>query len=313
MGGLGAEPIPLYGTLLEEPFSPVLETGQGGGLEVQNDVSVCFFGGGSKTYHLSAPYTIDAFSTMYFYLYAREFTGFLAICLDGDMNPNNSTTTLCFNFGDHDDRWDRAKYPTYDFNLALGKSAAHKQGSPDYDASYAVDGNIVSEMIDDDKSYPVTQTEQQNFPWWEVNLQENFSINNIVIHFTKNRRVEILSDYKVEIFTSTGDLAYHHASPAVSDPSNSPFTADVVLPAEVNIIGSRVKITMMGEGRILSLREVEVFEKVYTSSPKRLVNLPIGRYRAGMEVNYVSFIRSTFDRGLVTNFDGIHFVYGFAQ
>lgn len=300
------------GTLLPAQFSPLV-SGQGGGSEVNNETSVALYGGVSRTYALDTPYVVDKFSKLYFYLYAQGFEGFLAMCLNESVNPHNSTTTLCFNFGGEDNSWDRTQYETYDFNLALSKPASHKDGNPDNDASYAVDGDELADMNVDDEFHPISKTVQTSFPWWEVNLEEEYNIHKIVVHFTKDRRVDILSDYDVEILTASGSLAYHYAGAPVSDPMTSPFSAEIVVPEDVNIVGTRVKIKLLGAGRILSLREVQVYEKKYTGSPTRLLNLPIGAFREGMKVNYVSFIQKSFNRKAVTNFQNLNFVYGFAQ
>jgi hypothetical protein len=315
LGGLGGEPTPLYGTILEESFPPSFGNGQGGGAEVRNEIAVSFYGESSKTYKLGTPYEIGSFSRMSFSLYAENFNGFLAICLIGEINPNNTNSTLCFNVGKNDEeKWDRSKYTTYDFNLALGKSASHMEGNPDYAAINAVDGNTLSEMTgDEDQDYPVTMTAQLDFPWWQVNLGGSYCIDSIVIHFTKNRRIDVLSDYKVEVYDSAGRLTYHYAGPEVLDRTSSPFEANVFLPTDVNIYGSRVKITMVGERRILSLREVQVFERSYFGSPKRLVDLPIGKYRPGIEVNYISFIQSATNQKEITNIEDLRFIYGFAE
>lgn len=309
LGGLGSPPIPLHGNLLKEPFAPVLETGEGGGPEIQDGSSVSFYGGSSKTYQLSASYTIDAFSSLRFHLYSKDTERFLAMCLHSEVDSNNSASTLCYKLGKNEDTWNTTAYPTLNFNLALGKQAAQKQGNVDYDASNAVDGNIISEMVEDDKTYPVTLTKRQSFPWWEVNLGDNFYIDRVKIHFTKDRRVDILSNYTVEIYNTDGILTYHYLGAEVDNILEAPFEATILLPTEI-IPGSRVRIIMTGEDRQISLREVEVFERKYLGSPRRLIDIPIGKHREGMVVNYISFIKSTLDRGDVTNFHEILLVYG---
>lgn len=62
----------------------------------------------------------------------------------------------------------------------------------------------------------------------------------------------------------------------------------------------------------MALREVEVYENT-RSAASRILDLPFGRLRAGMEVNYLTFVQSTNNRRSVTNFDAIKLVYGYVE
>ena len=64
---------------------------------------------------------------------------------------------------------------------------------------------------------------------------------------------------------------------------------------------------------ILFKLEIPVFERSYFGSPKRLVDLPIGKYMPGIEINYISFIQSTTNQKEITNIEDLKFIYGFAE
>ena len=78
---------------------------------------------------------------------------------------------------------------------------------------------------------------------------------------------------------------------------------------EIEIIDSRVKITLVGNGRIISLRDLKVHERVYTSSTSRKVNLTTGKHFAGFEVNYLLLVHITNDKKKMINYSHIIRIY----
>lgn len=317
LGGLRSAPLPIYARLQSTPLSPLLVSGEGGGTEVgiNSKEAITLYGGVSKSYKLDSPYTIDKFSRLYFYLAAAEFDGFLVFCLNGEINPYNSTATLCINFeGDADaENWNTDMYTTIPFNLAIGKPTIQTETKPGYASSYAVDGNLVSEMMNDGNTeYPIAMTEKATDPSWEVDLEGEYLIKEIVIHFTTKRSTDSMSDYFVEIFLG-GEVVFYHMGETYLKAEDAPFEVTITLPTNVNIKGNRVKMTLRGNSRILALREVQVYEKAYEDLAATLIDLPIGKIKPGMVVKYFSFVQSASDRETNSNFADFNFVYGNAK
>jgi len=163
--------------------------------------------------------------------------------------------------------------------------------------------------VDDDGVYPIAKTLLSDSPFWEVDLEKEYTIKEIVIYFTKNSRDDTLSQYFVEVLTGDGNVAYRHSEGTMY--TRKDFER-IRMPEGFSVRGIRIRITMLGESRILALREVEVYEDT-SNAATRIVDLPIGKLLDGKEVNYLVFIQSTNDRRDATNFDDITFVYGYAE
>lgn len=346
LGGLLSQPLQINAKLLETSFNDELHDGGGSEVRVlvtqredgQTDTvaGVALFGAISKTYELETPYTINRFSRLYVFLSAVKAKDFLAMCLSTELNPSpsNSTSVRCISLPSGDaseDVQDTSKfpsgweYPTSPFNLALKKPTLQSQSVAGLDSSFAVDGDL-TEMPDDetnDEDYNVTKTLIQAFPYWEVNLEAEFNIRQIVIHFSKNKQVDFNSLYNVDILSDSGALVFRKSIDE-RDRTDADFDETIDI-EEVssdmderkfvnfkNIRGSRVRITLIGEARILSLREVQVYETAYVNTGSTLIDLPIGRLNDGMEVNYISFVQMTNSRMEPSLIFDMNFVYGSA-
>ena len=345
LGGLLSQPLQINAKLLETSFNDELHDGGGSEVRVlvtqredgQTDTvaGVALFGAISKTYELETPYTINRFSRLYMFLSAVKAKDFLAMCLSTELNPSpsNSTSVRCISLpsGDPSEKvQDTSKfpsgweYPTSPFNLAFKKPTLQSQSDTGFDSSFAVDGDL-TEMKDDeeDEGYNVTKTLLQGFPYWEVNLEAEFNIRQIVIHFSKDKTVDFNSDYNVDILSDSGALVYRKTIDK-RDRIDAAFSEEIDIETVQsgmdekkfvnfkNIRGSRVRITLIGEARILSLREVQVYETAYVNTGSTLLDLPIGRLNDGMEVNYISFVQMTNSRMEPSLIFDMNFVYGSA-
>ena len=156
---------------------------------------------------------------------------------------------------------------------------------------------------------PALQTDAESVSAGEVDLEKEYTIREIVIYFTKNSRDDTLSQYFVEVLTGDGSVAYRHDE---GDTQPSKNLERIQIPEGFSVRGARVRITMLGDSRVLALREVEVYEDT-SNAAKRIVDLPIGKLLNGKEVNYLAFIQSTNNRKDATNFDDITFIYGYVE
>lgn len=304
-----SQPVKLNAKEQKESITPVFGADQGGGSEVLNEHSIALYGTVSKTYKLDAPYLVNKFSRLYTDFSSSNFDGFLALCMAASDTFNSNST--CYTFtGQKSDYWESLGIKTLAFNLALNKPTSQSLAFPDQQSSYAVDGDRVERMgVDDDGLYPIAKTLLSDSPFWEVDLEKEYTIKEIVIYFTKNSRDDTLSQYFVEVLTGDGNVAYRHSE---GDTQTSKNFERIQMPEGFSIRGVRVRITMLGDSRILALREVEVYEAT-SNAATRIVDLPIGKILNGKEVNYLAFIQSTNNRRDATNFDDITFIYGYAE
>jgi len=135
-------------------------------------------------------------------------------------------------------------------NVALNKSAT--QSSTDHGGVVcrAVDGNTNGDWYN---GGTLTHTDPtMDNPWWQVDLQEIYTINSISV---KNRAdcCEYRLDYFiVEVYNYDGSMmySYHHNSTCIL---NETFTIE-----NMYVIGSMVRIRREGTSISLTLAEVEV-------------------------------------------------------
>jgi len=140
-------------------------------------------------------------------------------------------------------------------NVALEKTATQSSTYSDLDASRAVDGNTSGNWGD----YSMSHTEMDNAPWWEVDLEETYVIESIVVYNRKDAlETDRLSDFSVTI-NSVPEWTYTHTG-------TPGYQTSITVP---NKVGSKVKVSLPGT-EYLTLAEVEVYAKEQTCRPGRL-------------------------------------------
>ncbi|MBU9728837.1 glycoside hydrolase family 98 domain-containing protein [Diplocloster modestus] len=130
-------------------------------------------------------------------------------------------------------------------NVALHKTAT--QSSTLYGAgpARAVDGNT-------DGAYgngSVTHTDNNNQPWWMVDLGNTYNLSEVVIYNRTDTASNRLSNYRVSILNADQEMVWSQEQTDYPNPSIS-------LP--VNVAGKYVKVELLGKN-YLSLAEVQVF------------------------------------------------------
>ena len=123
------------------------------------------------------------------------------------------------------------------------------QSSTDYngDASRAIDDNINGAYA----LSSVSHTASEDFPWWQVDLEEEYEIGHIKLYGrTDDCCKESLSDYTVYVLNAKGDTTFSQSFASFPDPYEIMEIGDVR--------GKTVRVQMQKEGA-LSLAEVQVF------------------------------------------------------
>lgn len=113
-------------------------------------------------------------------------------------------------------------------------------------SSRGVDGNKDSTFSNGGQTHTLTE----NNPWWQVCLMNNYKISSINIYNRLDCCSDRLDGFVISIYHN-GDLAWRYEHPS----GTPPYETIVSVP---NIIGDRVKVSLPGNDRILTLAEVEI-------------------------------------------------------
>lgn len=330
--GLNSEPQRLYSKMVgtyppydKSLYSSRPSTNQGGSAtstikftdsntkEQVSYSSVALNGFVSNAFQLEATYTVDKFSKLYFEV-SSDSVDFLAVCFDGNIGAgnvvaHNSTNILCLHLSGERPDWDSTNYPLLNYNIALGKQTSQSSEDEGYSSSIAVDGISAKE------EYSRTLIEKS--PWWEVDLENEFAIEKIVIRLKEDPDLDYLSDYKVDIFDTSGEKVFNYYGAESDSKEYEKVIDEEAIP--LNVIGSKIRITLNGDDertRLLALKQVEVHQRVY--GPNRVVEIPFGTLKDGMPIAYVAFIHHPSEdpgdpsraRNAVSNVQNFNFIFG---
>ena len=133
-------------------------------------------------------------------------------------------------------------------NIAKGKPT--KQ-SGDFSSAFGLSKNAVDGNTDgnwDGRS--VTHTRYGKYPWWEVDLQDDFSIHFVKVYNRKDCCGDRLNNFNL-IITNGGEETFRYSHQGAAQ-----LVTTIDVPADVR--GDKVKVQLPGIG-FLSLAEVEVF------------------------------------------------------
>ncbi len=138
-------------------------------------------------------------------------------------------------------------------NVALNKPCRQSSTYSTGSADKGVDGNQNVKWRNNGQ----THTQTQSNPWWEVDLQGDFSIDRIVVH---NRMdpcgdgpcKDRLDGFRVYVINSSG------AKLNFGGRNDSPGRETTINPG-TDVSGRKVRIELPGSNKILTLAEVEVF------------------------------------------------------
>ena len=262
-----------------------------------------------NTYRLLSPYTPDQFSRLQFDLHMHGNIDFVGICLTEELNVFNRTGS-CIHLSGNDTSWGSTGIQVLTFNLALGKQASQSSQISNGDASNAINGILPQDSrLATAEADSVTYTDVENNPWWEVNLEREYSISHIVLYKnadTGYALMDDLSNVTVSVYDISDTRVFHKVL------SLGLVDAVTTIEVELNTIAARVRVALDGERRVLSLGGVQVIERLGLS---RHIDIPIGAlfgvYAYEPIVNYVTFVQGVSEGALsVSSFADMTFLSG---
>ncbi len=197
--------------------------------------------------------------------------------------------------GTQTDRWDNVKK----YNIGASSGANARQSTDMRfligDADKAVDGIIHPywSFTDGGVYNSITETQVEEYPWWEVSLDGEFIIQDVIIY---NRLdpccIDNLSDFNVTILNDDSTDNPNDSNTVwelhvTADDSIDKYHATV----SETVVGRRVRITLNKEGS-LQLAEVQIIG-FKNANVAEEVTIPIGDmfFSSGAVVNYISFIQ----------------------
>ncbi|WP_299436370.1 carbohydrate-binding protein [uncultured Aquimarina sp.] len=139
-------------------------------------------------------------------------------------------------------------------NLALGGTATQSSTNQAHGgaAPRAIDNNTNGSW----SGGSVTHTETEVNPWWQVDLESSYSIDEIVVFNRTDCCTNRLSNYTVSIINSDGDTTFSKSFTSAPNPSITVNAGGVT--------GHIIKVQINGNGT-LSLAEVEVYGEAITT------------------------------------------------
>ena len=150
-------------------------------------------------------------------------------------------------------------------NLALNGTATQSSTNPSYnkEASLAIDGDINGNY----GGGSVTVTNNEENPWWQVDLGSNKTIDDIkVFNRTDGCCKAVMSNFTVSVINNSGVEVFTQTFTTFPDPS--------VIVTTGGVIGQTVKVQLNATGA-LTIAEVQVFgsDEVLSTTSYKDVNV----------------------------------------
>jgi|AntRauTorckE5430_2_1112549.scaffolds.fasta_scaffold01727_4 hypothetical protein len=217
-----------------------------GGITVDSTRStINMYGNAWKAFELKSPHLVTARTHAIFqYQHLNEAEGH-AICFEEDLNedPFQGTHVRCVMLaGRQFTKWKHVRR----VNLAIGQptSQIHK-----LDAELAVDGNRNT----------FSNTGKRNNPWWQVQINQSFTVTDIVMHNRFDVYTDRLTAFTVRIFQGETEL--------YKESFQNQIAAETMYIEDIDIDESLldddeqmfVRITLDGDNIPHMLGEVEIF------------------------------------------------------
>lgn len=271
-----------------------------GGVHVDENYEITLYGNTWKTYKLSEPITLTKYTKLSFDLALYEEAHNHAICFDED----NNLDTFGYRYrrclqvaGTMSSTWDTV----LKINLALKKPTTSSKTALYGPSENAVDGDKDQHWRNEDiNSIAEMERDGEQMPWWEVDLEGFFKIDEVVIYPRLDS--EILDSFKVSIFSDAG----------LEKNTTITFNGDPIKYIKFNATyGSRVKIELVNEisENALSLAEVQVFGSIAQLGQKETFDVPLGdMLHDSIDVNYIAFVQDSDEDVFVgkSSFSNIH-------
>mmetsp|Transcript_45118 Transcript_45118/g.66389 ORF Transcript_45118/g.66389 Transcript_45118/m.66389 type:complete len:1378 (-) Transcript_45118:165-4298(-) len=199
----------------------------------------CFSVGGTQSWGVGAQHKTEVGETKNYIFnvgqYVKGNINYFALVQDNDADESQGLSVFR----------DIAVYESTR-SLSLHQPVYQSSTDSSFGASSAVDGDYNT----------FTHTTLSNFPWWKVDLQGLYSIGTVKLYNRQNCCQERMSNLKVELLDSNNNV--------VDTKTYGNTTNKLVV--EFNdfndAVASQVKVSLQGNQKVLSLGEVEIYEKV---------------------------------------------------
>lgn len=140
----------------------------------------------------------------------------------------------------------------------------------------------------------MTQTVASVDPWWQVQLGNLYTIREVVIYKRLDAYADGLDDCKVGIYDSAGVVSeklIHEVDGGDDTLIRVPFD---------DAIGSSVRIQLVGQNRILSLAEVQVFGSL------KEFHIPIGEVVGDKKIGQIAVLQYPEDHDFGSMIEASH-------
>ena len=229
------------------------------------------------TYKLSKTYYFDQFSRLRFTMSNSD--NLVGICFTETEDLVHKSTTdgdmYCFNLSTlrTSYRWPSHFPQAYRFNLALGKptfSSSHTRGG---DPMYAVDDIVFTRF----------QSREEKDPWWQVNLKGTYLIHDVVLYKDAND-ITSLNNFTVSVLNDENQVIFH-------DLYESSYQTEVARIQIPYVWGASIRVQVVGQHRILSLAQIQVYDGGTDHSPTWRIEVPVAKFFKGRSMNYLTFLQ----------------------
>ena len=271
-----------------------------GGVHVNEHGEITMFGNTWKTYKLSEPIALSRYTRLSLDMTLYDEAHNHAICFDEDQNLDTFGYRYrrCLQVaGTRSSTWDTV----LKINLALKRPTTSSKTVLYGDSENAVDGDKDQYWKNEDiNSIAETKSDEGTMPWWQVDLEGEYKIDEVVIYPRLDS--EILANFKVSIFSDAG----------LEKNTTVNFNGDPVKFVKFDSIrGSKVKVELLEESSdaTLSLAEVQVFGSIAQLDEKATFDVPLGEmFHDNVEIKYIAFVQDSDDDALVgkSSFSRIH-------
>ncbi len=268
--------------LVGNQYPSIQMSGTAGGTFTLSVNDISLYGDAWSIMKLSKYHIFDVYSRLKLSFSVTADVIFLGLCFMTDISDYRSCLQID-GTAEGDLLDDNLPSSARFYNLALGKPTI--QSPPvvsDRNLGSAVDGRfdgIVSSSLEKD-------------PWWEVDLEGLFAIDQVCLY------MGVVGDDIIDSTNSTSDSLFSDMIVQLFDDNgNVVFRSNIAQPSQYkNIINiphgtkaSKVRVQFRGDEKALVFTEVQITELIF--QPAIDVNVPIGTLFGGKRINYVSFIQ----------------------
>lgn len=269
---------------------------QTGGLVIEPEDTFQLYGSMQVYFEFTRDVPVNKETRIRFTIFESKKAKNIGLCLYGDFTGDFEKTYIyCISlFGSrlsvsHENIMSTRKDASLNGkrpNIALGQATYQSSLiQPGY-SDLAVDGNVYQIFRRDNwELNTVTSTKKEKNPWWEVHLQEESLLREVIVYKRIEDYIDDLFDFTLTIYSNDDLIVFRKVYT-----DTAPAVLKIPLP---DVIGKRLRISLNGGyERVLSLAEVEVYDNSY------LFDIPVGFLLSFPTsfVNRIAFIQDDIDK-----------------